>query len=128
MQTGETSMNWIDMSDVDKLFNYAKEFKPDKFRIFVPNENADSYYHDCENSCNIMEYNIERFDTLKKTLLDMWDNAGFKNPELLATMVSAMTLKNMPVKKEPKQQEKAKKESYESVNADDAPSVFVYEF
>jgi len=131
-------MSLIDMSDRDKLFNYAKEFTPIKFRVFNSDENADSYYHDCGkrddiNDLAIMEYNVERFDILKNYLLDMWSKAGLKNPELLATMISAMVLKNMPIKKEPGVREKSdglhdgmKKESCESVN--DAPPVFVYEF
>ena len=99
-------MSLIDMSDRDKLFNYAKEFTLGKSRVFNSDENADSYYHDCGKSDDIhdlaiMEYNVERFDILKNYLLDMWRRAGLKNPELLATMISAMALKNMSIKKEP---------------------------
>jgi hypothetical protein len=131
-------MNWIDMSDKDKLFNYAKEFAPDKLRILVPCED-NSYYHDCEDDkiCKkpIMEYSIERFDIFKETLMDVWDAAGFKNLDLLASIVSAITLKNMPLPKSKELQDKANKlqngtikESYERVSLDDAPPIFVYEF
>ena len=131
-------MNWIDMSDKDKLFTYAKEFTPDKFYIFCNNENAGSYFCECDDSIYepaIMEYDVERFDVLKKCLREMWDKARFKNPELLATMVSAMTLKNMPTNTKQKIKTKSddlcnsvKPEFYENVNAGVAPPSFEYEF
>jgi len=128
-------MNWIDMSDRDKLYNYVKEFRPTDFRILKPNYNTDSYYIDCEENngiCDlaIMEYDIEQFIHIKKCLVDMWSNVGFKDSNLLATIISTTVLKNMPEKKEyeASRGEFLGKEAYESINAQDKPPVFIYEF
>jgi len=134
-------MNWIDMSDRDKLFSFAKKFRPLKFRIFISND-ADSYYFDCAddggiNARAIMEYDIDSFLHLKDSLKTLWENEGCQEPELLATIVSATALKNKPKQ----EKEMATKEisgdsldtpvakaAHESVNLDDAPPVYVYEF
>jgi hypothetical protein len=128
-------MNWINMSDRDKLYNYAKEYMPTDFLILKPKHNTDSYYIDCEDNngfCDlaIMEYDIEQFIHLKKRLVDMWNNAGFKDPVFLATIVSATALKNMPDKTETEalRGKSVEKKAYESVNAQDMPPVFIYEF
>ena len=130
-------MNWIDMTDRDKLFNYAKEFAPRSFRILNQCDNADSYYFDCADADNnnifdvaIMKYDVDSFIGFKKCLVDMWDKKGFKDVNMLATIVSATALKNMPVKTEddPSRDEPAKKETYETVSAGDSPTDFVYEF
>ena len=135
-------MNWIDMTDREKLYNFAKNFVPAESRVFSSKNNANSYYSDYgdesnTNDLDIMEYSVEHYGQLKKHLVDMWDNAGFKEPELLATIVSATAMKNMPKKVEPDtlqekhsdlHEEPIKKEDYENVNTDDGPPVFVYEF
>ena len=128
-------MNWIDMTDREKLFNYAKEFAPANFRILNPCNNADSYYFNCGDTDNIfdvaiMEYNVENYVAFKKCLMDMWDKKGFRDADMLATIVSATVLKNMPVstKDDPLRDESTKKETYETVNTGDSPPEFIYEF
>jgi len=133
-------MNLINMSDRDKLHYYAKNYSRCRLRILSCHEKSDSYYHDSGKSDGIhdvaiMEYDIERYDVLKKILIEMWSDVDFINSEQLATMVSAMILKNMPQKIQTESQEKYDKsqnymikESYESVNEGNAPPVFVYEF
>ena len=87
-----------------------------------------------------MEYHIEHFGQLKKYLSEMWGNTDLKDPTILATIVSATAFKNMPKTTEVRSPNEnnsglynkpvnnIKKETYESVNDDNAPPVFVYEF
>ena len=128
-------MDWINMSDRDKLYHYAKDFKPTSSRIIKLNDNVESYYIDCEDGGNIhdlaiMEYDVEHLVQFKKCLIDMWNHVGFKEANLLATIVAATALKNMPPKvdNDTLHSKSVEKESYESVNTQDTPPVFVYEF
>ena len=137
-------MSWIDMDDRDKLNNYAKRFVPVRFRIMgKSNNNTGSYYIDCEdegslNDFAMMEYEIEQYYRFKSRLVDMWNDADFKDADLLATIVAATTLKNMPKKPAQNvlrerednslQASLVKKESFEKVSNDSTPSTFVYEF
>ena len=126
------------MTDQEKLFHYAKTFSPDNFHIFTCENHMNSYFYNCEdndiNDYDIMEYNIEHYSHLKKYLTNMWSKTGFKNPDLLSTIVSATAMKNIPAKIESNLLDKdlegkpIRKEAHEHINANDAPPAFVYEF
>ena len=131
-------MNWIDMTDQEKLIHYAKTFPPTDFRVFTCDNNAGSYFFEYQgnnaNNCDIIEYNIEHYDHFKKSLTDMWSKTGFNNPDLLTTIVAAVTMKNMPQYSESDLSHKNTsniaiiKEATERVSMNDSPPVFVYEF
>ena len=126
-------MNWIDMTDQDKLINYATMYKPDVLRIYAVNA-GDSYYVDSIGNniynLDLIEYDIEGFKELKNLLSGMWSQTGFTNNDLLTTTVSAIAVKNMPPKVmlEISSSESLRKEDYESVNEKDSVPTYVYEF
>ena len=128
-------MDWINMNDRDKLFNYAKEYQVNDFCILSSPDNVDSYYNNCENAealigSEIAEYGIEQFGEFRKSISDMWEKKGFRDTELLATIVSTTAHKNMPMTQDgnTSKGKTVNKKSYEKVSEGDGPPVFVYEF
>ena len=134
-------MNWIDLGDRDKLLAYAKQFGPGKFRIFNANE-AESHYFDCAADdglygLSIMEYDIDNYIDFRDGLKALWEKAGCREAELLATMVAAIALKHKPKPEDnlaltgqagDLPEDLKKKTAYESISPGDAPPVYVYEF
>ena len=126
-------MTLINMTDKDRIYHYAKNNTPSNFYILDAKQNTNSYYLDCDDTnskCarDIMEYDVEHFGHIKQYLDDLLNNGrvGFDAPDLLAKIVAATTIKNMP--KETLQNTSAQKEAYESISQNNAPPVFIYEF
>jgi hypothetical protein len=136
---GGKFMNWINMTDQDKLISYAKTSCLSNHRIFKNDNPVDSYFHVIEKEhvdcCNIEEYNMGNYGELKTRLSNMWREVGFNDSDLLSTIVSAIIMKNVPSEisvsllEENTEMGAVVKADYERVSKkDDAPPVYVYEF
>ena len=123
-------MNWIDLSERDKLFNYAKKYSKNTQIFDFKSSITDSYYTDSKDEKvtavpPVIEYTPNDFGEFKKSLLEMWEKSDFEDIDLLATIVSVASFKNFP---QTGGNDIVQDKSQRPISKNDSPPEFVYEF